>query len=536
MAIDYVRQVIEQTLEQEHSKYPTKYFGGKNQVNLMSFYEQLQEEYEVNRFTEVYRDLVNEQNRSGLIMNGTIVAPENPQIMNINSATIIPLTFTTSFRVALKDRDEAIKTITHMMDILRGRKRDIAEFDNGSLFMVGTIANDVLGTPTVKSGDYIGNFISGQINGQDMEELANSLAQKGITMDLNVDDYVYWSYNNKLYAVIRTYKYIQIDEAKVSSFTYEQSGNKVTVDGVVSFSSYSNNYTSIPSYVYDGFYAYVLFSDGTHTHLKKVKVNVSQENVSLSQGIISGTGYFAEVFNDNALTWSSLNVEMDEIPDGYEMVENNETYPFVELPPQHTSFTKNKVSISFDSIRIDEPKTLNAEEYCTISFGGSATVVSENVALGNDLTKLGIKKYKVKAQTDVSITDSYHWLEPLEMPSGLGISGEISQLASHNFIQNKHNDGINPTFNYSFVLTKDEPLIYQWWKYARYGTLGTYNAQTPYNDGVTPNMLYSIEEIWSSWGQVEVFSFYAKTTENVDIENTESDALSIKLTFELQKE
>ena len=60
MSIDYVRQVIEQTMFEEYLKNPSRYFGGENEVNLMSFYEQLVEDYEVNRFTEVYRDLVDE--------------------------------------------------------------------------------------------------------------------------------------------------------------------------------------------------------------------------------------------------------------------------------------------------------------------------------------------------------------------------------------------------------------------------------------------------------------------------------------------
>ena len=83
-SIDFIRQVIEQKLLEEHIKEPTKYFGGKGQVNLFSFYEQLQKEDEVNRFVEVYRDLTEQQNRTGLIMNGTIIAPENPTITNLS--------------------------------------------------------------------------------------------------------------------------------------------------------------------------------------------------------------------------------------------------------------------------------------------------------------------------------------------------------------------------------------------------------------------------------------------------------------------
>lgn len=418
LALDFVRQAIEQTLEQEHLKN-SKYFGGKNQVNLMSFYEQLVEDYEVDRYKEVYRDLVNEQNRTGLILNGTIVAPETPQIMNINSSLIVPLTFNVSFRTYMKDRDLAIETIDHLIKIMRGRHFDIAEFDNGKLFMVGTIANQVLGTPKVNDGDFIGLIDSRTITTAVPDRLTE-LAALGIAT------------------------------TGLKQLYYEDS---------VSHKLMSAIYDYLDTWVVDE--------------------------------------------NDNTI-------------------------------PQHTSFEKYKVSISFDSMRIDEPKTLNAEEIITILFSGSATVVNKDTALGNDLTKLGIKKYKIQAKTDIALTDTYHWLEPLEMPSNLGISNEISQLASHNFIQNKHNDGINPNFDYSFVLDKNETLIYQWWKYARYGITGT--LEQSYADGVSPNTLYKIQEIWSYWGEIEIFEFIAKATDNIDIENTESDALTIKLTFELQKE
>lgn len=418
MSIDYIRELIENTLEEEHLKNHD-YFGGKDQVNLFSFYEQLQEDYEVDRYTELYRDLVNQQNRSGLIMNGTIVAPENPQMMNTHNHTIIPLTYNVSFRVALKDRDLALATIDNLFKVLKGRKQDVAEIENGKLLEVGTIANNVSGTPTLESGCFIGELA-------DMQDINSE-----VTAKLNE---------------IRT------------AF-----GNDV---------------------VFNGTYYYFEFD----------------------------SKIYKTIHDADTDTWSL-----------------DETFEYSGM-----LFTKNKVSISFDSIRIDEPKTLNAQEYITIMFGGSATLTDGNVVLGNQLTKVGIKKYKVQAQTDIAITDTYHWLEPLEIPSGLGISGEISQLASHNFIQNTHNDGIKATIDYSFVLDFAEPLIKQWWKYARYGIQGTHTDS--YSNGVSPNMLYQVREIWSSWGNIEVYDFIAKATDNIDIENTESDALTIRITLDIQRE
>ena len=415
MSIDYIRELIENTLAEEHEKNPN-FFGGKDQVNLFSFYEQLQEDYEVDRFTEVYRDLVDQQNRTGLIMNGTIVAPENPQMLNTHNHTIIPLTYNVSFRVALKDRDDALATLDNLFKVLKGRKQDIAELDTGKLIEVGTIANNVNGVPEIKDYDFIGTLN-------------------------NIED---------------------IDTDIRNKFDY---------------------YSTL------GF-----VHSATHLYFEN-----------------NGKLYLAEYDSDGD----------DWLIDQYGV-------------PQHTSFEKCKVSISFDSIRIDEPKTLNAKEYITIMFGGSATLTDGDVVLGNQLTKVGIKKYKVQAQTDIDITDNYHWLEPLEMPSGLGISGEISQLASHNFLQNTHNDGIKASIDYSFVLDFAEPLIKQWFRYARYGLQGT--VANTYSDGVSPNMLYKIQEIWSSWGEVEVYEITAKLVDNIDIENTESDSLSIKTTFDIQKE
>lgn len=422
MSIDYIRELIENTLAEEHEKNPN-FFGGKNQVNLFSFYEQLQEDYEVDRFTEMYRDLVDQQNRTGLIMNGTIVAPENPQMLNTHNHTIIPLTYNVSFRVALKDRDDALATLDNLFKVLKGRKQDIAELDTGKLIEVGTIANNVSGTPLIENGAFIGTL---DFSNVEMETIHDIVLGR------------------------------------------------------------LNYYTSL---------GIELQSDLSQLYCQDLT-----------------TGKLIYLFKD----------------------ENQEWFIDTNAIPQHSSFEKSKVSISFDSIRIDEPKTLNAKEYITIMFGGSATLTDGSVVLGNQLTKVGIKKYKVQAQTDIAITDDYHWLEPLEMPSGLGISGEISQLASHNFMQNTHNDGIKASVNYSFVLDFTEPLIKQWWRYARYGVIGT--PTNAYSDGVSPNMLYKIKEIWSSWGEVEIYEITAKLVDNIDIENTESDSLSIKTTFDIQKE
>ena len=419
VAIEFVRQVLEQTLYEEHLK-DNSYCGGINQVGLFSFYEQLLEGKEVDRFIENYSDLISQQNRSSLILNGVITAPENPQIINIHTHDIRPLDFRVGFRLNVLNRDMAIDTIENMFSVLKGRKRDVALFDSGKLLMVNTIANNVLGKPEITDDCFIGELA-------DMEDINSEVVNR----------------LNEIFNVFGT-----------------------------------GNYTFTATQLYFEFGGYMY--------------KTKYDSESDEWGIDETFEYHAQ------------------------------------------RFTKYKVSISFDTTRVDEPRTLNGEEPVTISFGGSATIVSGEVELGNDLTKVSFKKSLIKAQTNITLTDSVHWLEPLEMPNNLGIANEINQLASSNFLQGKQNTGINPTLSYSFVLDKSEPLIYQWWKYARYGIQGKETDTPTYSTGVTPNTIYEIVEYWSSWGTIEKITYNAKATENVEVENTESDAISIKLNFEVQ--
>lgn len=422
--IDFVRQVIEQTLLEQHKLNQDLYYGGKDQVNLFSFYEQLQKDSEVDRYVEIYRDLTEQQNRTGLIMNGTIIAPENPTITNLYNCLIIPMTFTCSFRVRLEDRDNAINTINNLIKELKGRKRDIAELDTGELFMVGTIGESSVGTPSLEDGDYIGGeyFSTDDIN-EEIYVAINSLANY-VNVDLSQDRYFYGSVDDKIQVI----KYSEED---------------------------------------DEFYT----------------ININSP---------------------------------------------------IELPPEHTSFTKYKLSLSFDSIRCDEPRNLNANEYCVISFGGSATLVNNGVALGNDLIRLGIKKDKIIAKTNINIGDTaYNWLEPLELPSGNNADTQINQLLSNKFITNTHTNGLGLTLQYTFICDFSNTFLRYLFKYARYGTQAD-GTNLAYSLGFTPNMIFNVREMWCSWGVLECEDFNAKIVESIDIENTESDTLTISLPLQIQ--
>lgn len=424
--LDYVRQVIEQTLLEEHIKNPNL-VGGKNQLNLFSFYEQLEEKEEVDRYVETFTQLANQQNRMGLIANGILSAPENPTITNLNKHLIVPLSFICAFRITLQDRDLMLDTINNLISIRKGRKVDICEFNNGKLFVVGTLGNNVNGQPLIRVGDFIGS----------------------IGHNDDIDTYI----KNRVATLV----------ASPYNFVWESFGDRT-------------------QYLY-----------------------YEQDNLLK-----------VAIYNSSNATWEEKN--------------NDNSYDDVIFPPTHTSFTKYKVSISFDALRCETPRSLNGKEIINISFGGTATIVDKSVKLGNDLTKLSICLYARKENDNLTYLDNIdHWLEPLEQPSGNNANTEMNRLLSNHFITNTHTNSLELSTNYTFILDDEETLVNGWFKYARYGTQ-TY---------ITPNIIYKVKEYYSSWGNVYVggdSGYLAKIVDSIDIENTESDTMTIAVSFQVQGE
>lgn len=429
--IEFIRQAIEQTLAIAH-KDNVNLFGGKEQINITSFYEQLKNQDEVDRFVETYRDIADQQNRTGLIGNGVILSPENPTITNLYSSLIIPFSWTCSIRCTLANRDQMLITINNLISELKGRKCDIAQLDcideNGHIcakpFVVGTIGeND--GAPILENGVYIG-------------ELENA---------------------------------IQLETKLIER--YQQNG-----------------------------------------------VNISTSNYSWLYCENNGLLKVVAIENGDTDTAQFL------VDDG--------TYDDIIFPQEHTSFEKFKLSMSFDSLRCDEPRTLNSEEYCEISFGGSCTLVSDKVALGNDLIKIGVIRKQIKAETPITYTNqTIQYLEPLEMPSGNSANTQLNQLVSNKFKTNSHTDGIGLNIQYSFIADFNIDLIKWWFDYARYGNIENDSDNKPL---ISPNIIYEISEFWSSWGIVKNKKYLGKIVDNIDIENTESDTLTLGITMQVQGE
>lgn len=524
--IDFVRQTLEQKMLIEHLANPN-YFGGKDQVNILSFYEQLKSQDEVDRFVETYRDLTEQQNRSGLTLNGVLVSPENPSITNLYSSLIIPMSFTCSLRSTLEDRDQSLETINNLIEKLKGRKVDIAQLKckdgNGKTyydpFVVETIGqND--GEPMLKNGDYVG-YVQ---NANGFETIFNNLNSKGINI-LNTPSWVYCEHENKLKVAkkIATNDYFIFDDPAISSYI-EQDG-KVIAEVV--FSTEENDYTSLPIIDDRVIGSLTLMSDNeeeTEVTCSSIEIKSMKLENGHIKFILKMTCDNAYIRHLDSVTWADASVFKAE----YDFIEDSGYYADIIFPPQHESFEKYKLSFSFDAVRCDEPRNLNGKEYCELSFGGSCTLVNEKAILGNDLIKIGIKRKKLikSSGTTTYPTDKLTYLEPLEMPSGNNANTQINQLFSNKFKTNTHTDAIALTLQYTFIADFSTELIGKWFDYARYGDQ-TY---------ITPNIIYYVCEIWSYWGNYTRKEIDTKIVENIEIENTESDSLTLSINMQIQGE
>ena len=433
--IDFIRQALEQTLLEQHKSNPDL-FGGKDQVNIFSLYEQLAKGDDVDRYVENLREIADQQNKTDLILNGVLLAPTNPTITNLYSCTNIPMEWVCSLRCTLANRDQALGTLNNLIEELKGSKVDIAELKCVSEkygtaykpFVVGTIGHNE-GEPQLKIGDYIGDFDLAT----DIPYRLDALAEQGL------------------------YNQGQPNEG-------------------------------------DWYYAGELKENGETLRV----------------------AYF------DGETWVFL--------------EDDGTYPEIIFPPEHADFKKYKLSMSCEAIRCDEPYTLNGEEYVKISFGGSATLTNYSVLFGNDLVKVCIEKYGIKLKTGDIVynpTNKY-WLEPLEMPSSNDPNTRINQLVSNNFKSNTHTDAIALTLQYTFLLDLNIKLLEQWFEYGRYGTTNVGDSVGSSYYAMSPNIIYKVTEYWSYWGNVRIRDVKAKISNSIDIEDTESDTMTVGVVMQIQ--
>ena len=528
--IDFVRATFEQTLLEQHLKN-INFYGGRNQVRIFSLYEQLLKGEDVDRYKENFEDLANQQNRSGLILNGVVTAPTNPTITNLYSCTIIPLEYVCSLRCNIENRDQSLETVNNLIEELKGSKVDIAELkcadENGSFayvpFIVGTIGHNE-GAPKLENGDYIGDVA----DTTEILDKVYDLTSKYIDNN-NGANWLYCGNNGKIKVAKKDagHPFI-VGEPYILS--YSQSEGKVIAN--VTLTTESDTFTNIPLYEDSNIRGHLTLMN-TSEEEQDVSCETKVSNIELSNGhaVFHLVCTCENVYGDNLEDVVDAFIDIYEAE--YSFIEDDGTYHDIIFPPEHVSFTKYKMSISFEALRCDEPANLEDGEYVRISFGGSATIQDAPLRFGNDLVKTAISKYGVMAETPITFTNpTLYWVEPLELPSGNNPNIKVNQLVSNNFKSNTHADSLSVVLQYSFVVSDDIPLLEQWFEYGRYGETNV-NSSSELQT-MSPNLIYNVYEIWSYWGKVKTKVKKTRIADSTDIDVTEGDTMTVSVTLQIQ--
>ena len=559
--IDFITQTLNKVFLEEHIKEPY-FFGGEEQVKLVSFYEQVRSNNEVDRFTEFYKDIIEQQNHTNLIGLGICTTNENPSFTNVYSATIIPLTWSCSIRCLLEDRDEMNDTINNAIKYIKGKKVDVAllkcpDTKGGYAyvpFKVGTVGhgyNPENAHPCVKSGDFIGR----QAQGMPEYDIASRLLQlenMGVSDETQHGDYLYVDKLGKL-VVYESQNEKNIIEGSLQDDDWvdneTENGHILTIS--TDFWSDSEDYEETPEEDYK-VKLNVRVYDAHREHLQTIELSSTDIRISSGRLIVEFAGdTLLPIPNDYFNDWNDVDVEVwcsgfssdsnvaeiyyyDDSETAWVEVENDGLHPNIIFPPEHVSFEEYKISFSCDSTRCDTPFTLDGKQYINISFSGSATIVNSSVKLGNDLTCISLSKYMIIGNPNIELSGGTYYLDPLEMGSGINANVIPLRLSGNNFKENTHSDSTAVQIKYSFILS-DSNILKQLFVYSRYGTYPTMSDDTPsYENTISPNMIFDLSEFFCSWGVVDKYTYKVKIVGNVETDNTESDVLTIGVNFQIQ--
>jgi hypothetical protein len=108
-----------------------------NTIFLASFYEQIQDDQQIERYVETIKELLALQNREKSESNykamGIIAQSGNAEIINIKQNYISPLEYQARFDIELSDRDYVLGKLKTLINDLRGRKFDVIALESGAI-------------------------------------------------------------------------------------------------------------------------------------------------------------------------------------------------------------------------------------------------------------------------------------------------------------------------------------------------------------------------------------------------------------------
>jgi len=444
-----------------------------NTIFLASFYEQIQDEEQINRYVDTIKELLALQNREKSESNykamGIIAQSGNAEIINIKQNYISPLEYQARFDIELNDRDYVLGKLKTLINDLRGRKFDLALRSNGQVvvFQEPTGFNDLHSLSIITNNMYIpynaGNPITTPSNF--ISELKNRIFLRPLTQNVNFN--IYFVYNNVFY--LTTYKHTDFSTVASNITAYNQATERK-----------EDSISSI--------------SDTTTLNLLLQLFRSSATNRAVLRLLETSTGtyYYYAI---------SLGTETRTSP--------------VNLGSTPTLY---KLSLSFDGIQSQEPYINNGVDRVFLFFGGSATIVESKVSLGNDIVLNTIRMGKNTGPAFI--------VEPTEIPASLSVSDDTFQTYTTGYQTVDRNMAIGNKMAYSFIYDNTNLLFNDLYAYARFGV-----STTPFGF-VLPQQIFTIKEYRYSFGVVTIDTFYAKLGD-VATSNTNGDVMTISVNFKI---
>jgi hypothetical protein len=172
--------------------------------------------------------------------------------------------------------------------------------------------------------------------------------------------------------------------------------------------------------------------------------------------------------------------------------------------------SQNKISMSFNGIQSQEPYINNGVDRVFLFFGGSATIVDNNVTLGNDIITTTIQKGKD--------TGTIFAVEPTELTGSLDVSDDTFQTWANGYQSIDRNMAIANKVSYSFVFDRNNTFYEELYKYGRYG----------FGSGSLAQIILTVKEYRYSFGVLTIDKFYAKLG-SVNTQNTNGDVMTISI-------
>jgi hypothetical protein len=343
-----------------------------NTIFLASFYEQIQDDQQIERYVETIKELLALQNREKSESNykamGIIAQSGNAEIINIKQNYISPLEYQARFDIELSDRDYVLGKLKTLINDLRGRKFDIVQLTTGVTKVI--LPNDINTTTnrlTRREGvNAVPNFMTPSVGYNPTSATTDWL--NDILLNFNAFANVgavtpFWFiYQGKLYQRNITYT------TSPSTFTYgsatEVGGvDKGIVDSMYKLSLSFDGIQSQEPYINNGVDRVFLFFGGSAT--------VVEANVSLGNDIVLNT------IQVGKNTGTIYTVEPTEIPASLSVSDDTfQTYANGYRTQDRNLAIGNKMAYSFI---YDNTIALYNDLYTYSRFGTNASTYAQQV-------------------------------------------------------------------------------------------------------------------------------------------------------------